>query len=504
MTPTGKIVRATLLVALASCSSEEERVPETRAPNVLLITLDTCRADRLGCYGNQRIQTPVLDGLAAEGTLFEQAYTPVPSTLPSHATIMTGLHPAQHGVHDNGLYHLEDRFETIAERLAARGYATGAFVSAYVLDPRFGLDQGFEVYDADVDLPLMNVDVEALPEGMEEGRRDWVIQLATAYQRRARPTTRAAVRWIEQLDSGPFFLWVHYFDAHQPYQPPKPWHRAYDPDYTGGMNGDKDLFWRKYRSRQIDQADIDHMIARYDGEIAYMDVWIGKLLEAVQSGGWWDDTLIVVVGDHGEGFGEHNQRWEHNSGIYDEAVRVPLIVRRPDGAGAGSRVRGLVRTLDVTPTVQEFLDLPPIPGQGRSLLPLTLDASAEAPGEILLEALRFEQIAPQPFSFVGLRRDEIKLVLALDREEDVIKRELFAVGADPRESLSLAVDRAETAAALEARLREELTRIQRVDLPTRSLDSDESQALEELGYLEVEGRETGETGADDPPPKKRD
>jgi arylsulfatase A-like enzyme len=175
---------------LVACGPDEE--PRV---NVLLVTLDTTRADRLHCYGNERIETPHLDRLAREGVRFERAYTAVPSTLPSHASILTGTYPARHGVHDNGIYALPDRAETLAKRFSAAGYRTGAFVSAFVLDEQFGLAQGFDVYDDEMAAPLLEARPERIQqlEGLSEDQRKWMLQQASPYQRRADEVTPRAI-----------------------------------------------------------------------------------------------------------------------------------------------------------------------------------------------------------------------------------------------------------------------------------------------------------------------
>ncbi len=457
--------------------------------NVLVVSLDTTRADRLGPYGFKAAKTPRLDALAAEGTTFERAFTPIPSTFPSHSSLFTGRYPQSHGVHDNAVYFLGAEQTTLAELLQARGYATGAFVSAFVLDSQFGLDQGFAAYDDHVDTPLMKFDVSKLPKDLAEDRKKWEATIATAYQRSGDSTTNAALDWLSGLGQQPFFLWVHYFDAHQPYQPPPPWDRAFDPDYRGPMDGDQRKFWQLYKRGQLGAGDREHMSALYDGELAWQDEQLGRLLDGLRKVGRFDETLIVVVADHGEALGEHKQIFEHNSEIYDEVMRVPLIVRRPDASARGERVAPLVRTLDVAPTVLEWLRLPPEPAmQGRSLLSFTdadpaRRAAAEAPGEILLEALRERQINVVPNSLIGLRSERFKVIVTLDRANEPVKVELYDLELDPGEKRDLAAAQPERAATL----RDEALRQMR-ELPppvgsnARELEALDSEALHALGY----------------------
>lgn len=481
---------ALLPAASARARPRQDGPPDAARPNLVLVTLDTTRADRLGPWRYERARTPRLDALAAEGTTFVQAFSPIPSTFPSHSTLFTGRYPQSHGVHDNAVYFLGAEQSTLAELLQARGYATGAFVSAFVLDAQFGLDQGFEAYDDAVDTPLMRFDVSLLEQAdLPDERKRWEATVGTAYQRRGDATTKAALQWLGGLGARPFFLWVHYFDAHQPYQPPPPWDLEFDRDYRGPLDGDQRTFWQRFRRQQIVQADVDHMKALYDGEIAWQDECLGRLLDGVRAVGRLDETLVVVVADHGEGFGEHGQIWEHNSELYDEAVRVPLVVRRPDPSAHGERVAGLVRTLDVAPTILDWLGLPPEPAmQGTSLLAFTdadaaRRAQAEAPGSILLEALRERQINPVEQSLVALRSERFKVIVRLDRAGQPVRTELYDLVADPAEKEDLAARDPERA----ERLREEALRMLR-ELPApasqnaRELGELDNEALRALGY----------------------
>jgi arylsulfatase A-like enzyme len=231
-----------------------------------------------------------------------------------------------------------------------------------------------------------------------------------------------------------------------------------------------------------------HLVARYDGEVSYLDAQLGRLLAGLQKLGRWEDTLVVVVGDHGESFGEHGvQMWEHNTTVFDEVLRVPLLLRRPDGVGAGQRVSGLVRTLDVAPTVLDWLGLPGLEGvQGRSILALTEDPGAAAPGEILIEALREKQLRPAPTSFLGLRTERYKVVLELDAEGQVVGRAIYDLAADPAESQPDAGRAAlpDPEAVVQRVLGEHAALVQERSLPTRGLDEVTSEALRQLGYLE--------------------
>ncbi|MFT5048974.1 MAG: arylsulfatase A-like enzyme/tetratricopeptide (TPR) repeat protein [Chlamydiales bacterium] len=274
--------------------------------NLLLVTLDTTRADRLGCYGNGSIKTPTLDRLACEGLVFSDVTAVAPETLPSHASLMTGLYPVHHGAHSNGLFRLEDGHETLAERLAAEGFRTGAVISAFVLNAQAGLAQGFEYYDDD--LPATKA---AVIEHFQE--------------RTARHTTARALAWLEQVESERFFLWVHYFDPHHVYSPPSP-------------------FAEEYQDNP------------YDGEIAFVDSALGELLDGLAAAGLDSKTLVAVVGDHGEGLGQHHEM-THPYLVYDGTLRVPLILHAGDRLGGGVHCTLPASQVDVAPTLLSLLGL---------------------------------------------------------------------------------------------------------------------------------------------------
>jgi len=310
------VVGVMALLKFRTPSADRERASTF---NLLLITLDTTRADHLGCYGYKKAATPNLDRLATEGWRFNRVYCSAPLTLPSHVTMLTGLEPVAHGVHNNGHY-LAAGIKTITEVLAARGYKTAAFVSSFSVDSRFGLDRGFEDYDDtfEADLPFKTNNAE----------------------RRAEATFARFSAWLENNYRDKFFSWIHYFDPHLPYDPPSP----YKEDYA------------------------DHP---YDGEIAYMDFYFGKILEALKSKGLLDKTIIIIAGDHGEGLGDKVERG-HGLFLYEETVRVPLIIWNKKIFPKKGVVNQTVRLLDIAPTVLELsgAGASSLPVQGKSLLPL--------------------------------------------------------------------------------------------------------------------------------------
>jgi len=281
-----------LLLGLPGCNWL--RAGRTNGPSVLLVTIDTLRADHVGAYGAKDVATPTLDALAARGVVFEEAMAAVPLTLPSHASILTGQYPPTHGVRHNAVFVLDDAIETLAERFQAEGFATGAVIASAVLDPEFGLTQGFDHYDADI------------PQDRATS--------AGFFERPAAAVTDAALRWLG-AESGRFFLWVHYYDVHAAYRPPEP-------------------FATRFAALP------------YDGEAAYVDQEIGRLLGELDRSGRLASTLVAVTSDHGEGLDEHGEG-SHSYFIYDSVLHVPLILAGP-GVPAGRRVPRVVSGCAVT------------------------------------------------------------------------------------------------------------------------------------------------------------
>ena len=293
-----------LAAALAACTDEGPR------RSLLIVTMDTTRADALSLYGTN--PTPALARLGAEGVVFDHAYTAIPITLPSHSTLFTGLYPLRHGVRDNGRNPLSGEAHTLAEVAHEAGYQTAAFLGAMVLDPTFGLDQGFERYDVPAPTP------GAKPASVDGAERP------------AREVVDGALAWLAARDrSRPWLLWVHVFDAHSPYAPP--------PGFEGTTSR-----------------------ARYDGEVRSADHELARLFDALRVDGTLDSTLVIVAGDHGEGFGEHGELG-HSVHCYESTLHVPLVVRAPfwERLAPGSRSQELVGLVDLVPTVCDALGLDP-------------------------------------------------------------------------------------------------------------------------------------------------
>jgi len=300
--------------------------------NVLLFTLDTTRADHIGCYGYPNVRTPNIDGLATDGFLFKNATAQAPLTLPSHSSIFTGTYPFIHGVKDNGGFYLEPEKVTLAELLKQKGWTTSAFVGAFVLDSRWGLNQGFDHYYDNFDFAkYKKISLDSV-------------------QREGGEVIKAFFDWFKTNGDRRFFSWIHLYDPHTPYEPPEP----YKSEYSGRPWG------------------------LYDGEIAYVDSLIGKVLESLREKGVLDKTIIVIAADHGESLGEHGES-SHAFFIYDSTVSVPLILKLPGSNLKPKTIDAQVELVDIMPTLLDLLGITvPNEIQGRSLAPLLAGSRAGA------------------------------------------------------------------------------------------------------------------------------
>jgi arylsulfatase A-like enzyme len=380
-----------ICLAAAGCGSGDRNVDR-----VVIVTLDTTRADRLGCYGYESAATQHLDALAEESALFERAVSPVPTTLPSHSTIFTGLYPQDHGVRYNLVWRLGPEADTLAEILGERGFTSGGFPSAYVLAGTYGLNQGFDAY---VEPPDARASVET-PHGINGAPAGTIVDRALA--------------WLdENAEVERQFLWLHFYDPHAPYQPPFPYSST-------------------FRERP------------YDGELAYVDTQFGRLMERLRSDPEWSRTLVIIVGDHGEGLHEHGERFHANL-VYETTQHVPLIVRAP-GAGA-RRVDETVSLVDILPTVLDYVGIDSeLELRGRSLR-----GAVEGTEEPPRKDVYFESLAGSLnygwSELRGVRYGDWKLI-------DSDAPELFDLASDPDELNNLADLEAERLADLRASLEE--------------------------------------------------
>ncbi|MHC4312017.1 MAG: sulfatase [Planctomycetota bacterium] len=315
-------------------------------PYVLLIGIETLRADHVGCIGYSRNTTPALDAIAKEGVVFSKVMATSSWTMPTVMSVLTSLYPEVHGTTSYDRKLPED-VTTLAEVLRENDYKTVAFVSNPTLDGRHGFYQGFDLYD-DFSVWLGFVGQGKLVGGPNAAPNPDVHQTLTN-----EPLTRAALRWIEQHHQEPFFMFAFYFDPHYDYIPPPPFDTMFDPNYDGSIDG-RDIVQEPRKSNRPSQGDLDHIIALYDGEIRYTDTYVSKLLNAFAKFGILDQTLVVIFGDHGDEFYEHGKTG-HAHTLYNELIHVPLILRWPSKIPKGKRIDALASQVDIMPTILDYL-----------------------------------------------------------------------------------------------------------------------------------------------------
>jgi arylsulfatase A-like enzyme/Tfp pilus assembly protein PilF len=400
--------------------------PDASAFNILLITLDTTRADHLGCYGYPQAKTPSLDGLAREGIRFARVYCPAPVTLPSHISILSGLYPVTHGVRNNG-HHLPSGIKTLTEILKSRGYATAAFVSSFSVDSRFGIGRGFDVYD-------------------DTFQAQASLKSANA-ERRAEGTFNRFSRWLENNSGNRFFAWVHYYDPHLPYDPPPP----YREEFSGRL---------------------------YDGEIAYMDNYVGAIMERLETKGILEKTIIVVAGDHGEGLGDKVEIG-HGIFLYEGVLRVPLIFHNLKIFPRPRASESEVRLVDVAPTILDLIGLKDEAAgmQGQSLVP-RLKGKAGKDLDSLIETF----LPRESFGWselVGIISGPWKFIQAP-------RPELYDLKSDPEEKKNLYDLEANKSAALKTKLESELLRLgsdSKASGEPATARAEDLEKLRSLGYV---------------------
>jgi arylsulfatase A-like enzyme/cytochrome c-type biogenesis protein CcmH/NrfG len=413
-----------LLMALVAGCRRASPTAARERPNVLFVTIDTLRADRLGCYGHAAALTPTLDALAARGVRFATAIAHVPLTGPSHASLLTGRTPLGHGFRDNGGYVLPAQVKTAAEDFRQAGYRTAAFVSAFPLDRRFGFDRGFETYD------------DHLPKGNDRRRPPYVERLADA-------TTNAVIRWLEAspaAGASPFFLWVHYYDPHAPYEPP------------GALS-------ERFRA------------SPYDGEIAFVDAQLARLLRALEEKATLARTLVLATADHGEALGEHGEG-THGLFVYDATLKVPWIMAGP-GIGAGRVSTTVARGIDLLPTLLDYAGVAPRADlEGRSLRPAA-EGREMADAPVYAESLYPER----EFGWAPLhawRTARHKLI-------EAPRPELYDLEADAGERTNRAADEPARVEELRRVLQSALSRP--APAAAAEVDPETAERLRALGYV---------------------
>jgi choline-sulfatase len=387
---------------------------------IVVISIDTLRADHLPAYGYKKVKTPAIDALAADGVVFERAYSHAPQTLPAHTSLLSGRLPFEHGVRDNIGFTIKDNERLLPQLLRDRGYSTAGIVSAFVLRSDTGIGRGFDFFDAEMPSAALDSSISQV-------------------QRDGMQSEAIAERWLDRIGSSRAFLFLHLYEPHKPYAPPA-----------------------KY-------ADY----APYDGEVAYSDEIVGKLIRYLKSHQLYDRSTIVLLSDHGEGLGDHGEQ-EHGLFVYEEALHVPLIVKQESNAGAGRRVADLVQHIDLVPTILDLVKAP-APGnlRGRSLKPL-LDGTGRLPETaVYSEAL----YARYHFGWSELTA----LTDARYRYIKAPQDELYDLQRDPHERENLAADRAPARQALRGAL-DKLLAGAAIHAPA-SVPADARERLQALGYV---------------------
>jgi arylsulfatase A-like enzyme len=429
-----------LLIAclvLPACGRRARTAQGPEKTNVVLVTLDTLRADRLGCYGYGPARTPVLDGFAGGAVRFAHATTVSNNTLPAHAAILCGRYPRNLGVPRNG-FEVPPGQRSLAVLLAGHGYRTAAFVSSSVLDATCGLRKGFGVYDDEFEI-----------EEIDQA------------QRRAPETVRRALRWLEGAGRGPYFLWIHLFDPHYPYTPPPPDERYFEPEDSRPADGSI-RFIAGIQGRhgfpkiQSDPDDYRRLAALYDGEIAFLDASLAPLFAYLDRPAVRARTAVAVVGDHGESLTEHDYFFDHGLDVYQPSMHVPLIIRAPSAARGRCSARP-VQNIDLFPTLLRLAGLSvPAATDGRDLAGL-LRGDEELPSALAFgEACQpFEVEAPDRRSW----RNDGKAQFVLSWPWKLIvtpylrRSELYRLDSDPAESRDIVASHPRLVAWLGEQLR---------------------------------------------------
>ena len=465
-----------------AASKTSNRTDDSR-PNIVLISVDTLRADHLGCYGYQRNTSPHIDQLAAEGALFESTISSTSWTLPAHCALFTGLADTVHGCLDIK-QRLAESHSTLAERLKGAGYTTIAFFSGATMHPIFGLAQGFDEYQDCTSYADQSTDLVA------DGQVPWDESVRAAA--RADITNprlhRAVQRWLQEKQSRPFFMFIHMWDVHADYIPPQPYDRMFDPDYDGPITG-RDVRHNPAINAKMPARDIDHLVALYDGEIAWTDAHVGKILADLDALGLRDSTIVVLLSDHGEEFFEHGGKG-HRQTLFDEVIHVPLIIRYPARIPAGRRYPQQARMIDILPTILALANQPPPTDvMGQSLTPLFTG------GTLPQDTLAVSELFTLGRAYRSFRRPDRKAILHEPTGGTVI----FNLQADPAEKNPLPNTQSPLAQAMLADMRNAIKWLieqrQRHETNTTAttLPDQVRQQLESLGYIGDNNEDEPET-----------
>lgn len=452
------IIFACALALLQSALLMPGCAAKTPPANVVLITIDTLRADHVGCYGYDRDTTPNIDRFAAKNTVFANAFAPMPTTLPSHSSIMTSLYPFEHGVRANG-WKLDEKHTTLAEILREKGYATAAFTSVWGIGEAQGLAQGFDTLEQSKYFGV----------GVDKN------------ERLAEHTTAMALDWLKarQKEDPPFFLWVHYWDPHSDYNPPEPARSMFSSaQATAEVDGTTECLMDLMKKKIVPlPADRDYLVNLYDGEIRYTDEQVGKLLDFLENN---RNTLTILVADHGESFGE-NDSWAHSLRLYEENIRVPLIISLPVPVKAGAVVESQAELVDIMPTVLDFLSIQTereLSGQSlrRAIEGRDLDVGRGIIERQYISEEYSERFGVETDHLLGIRRWPYKFMMKSSGHI-----ELFNLAVDPREQNNLAGEQAELVEAFKAESIRNLELIREIESP--GMGDETRNKLKALGYL---------------------
>lgn len=373
---------------------------DASSPNILVISIDMLRPDHLSCYGYERPTSPRLDAFADQGALFENAISSTSWTLPAHAALFTGLADSIHGCTDTDK-RLDPTRHTLAERLGAAGYATAGFFSGPYLHPVFGLGQGFETYIDCSSYAKRSMKIVA-----ERGTTEGKDLMLASHGDITNPTIYTNVHdWLTANQRRPFFMFIHMWDVHFDFIPPPPYDTMFDPDYDGTVDG-RNFFFSDRINPGMPKRDLEHVLALYDGEIAWTDMHVGKILDDLDALGLSESTLVIILSDHGTEFFEHNNKG-HRQTLYEEVIRIPMVVRFPGVIDPNQRFAEQVRIIDVLPTVLDLAGDPnPMPADvmGQSLAPLLTG------GTLPRDNLAVSELYSIGIELRSFRRNERKLM----------------------------------------------------------------------------------------------
>ena len=462
------IVFFTLCCMLAGCGGDREKT------SVLLISIDSLRPDHLGCYGYNKNTSPAIDGLASDGMIFLNAVSTTSWTLPAHVSLFTSLFNSGHRVNDNS-DRIDEQRIMLAEIFKAHGYRTAGFVSGPFMHPAFAFDQGFDEY-------AYCTGYAGTPPQTKKNPISGQVQEASHRDVSSPKVNSRALPWLEKNGKEPFFLFLHYFDVHYDYIPPPPYDDMFvDPGYSGGIDP-SNFIHNEGINASLPPEDLAYLFGLYDGEIRFTDDHVGAVIEKLKSLGVFEKTLIIVTSDHGDEFFEHGEKG-HFKTLFDESIKIPLVMHLPGKIPTGRQDASLVRIIDVMPTILDLCGLPQSEEtMGASLLPLLQDGKKD------LALQNLAELYVKGHGMVSLQTDDWKVVYNLETQQTALYRLLE----DPDEQHPILLTPGEPdyeKARKLFRLADSVTAIGK-SLPTggkterRELDPDTLQKLKSLGYIE--------------------